>query len=130
MTYLKTLHRLFLLVDVGFILYWAITWLNLIPSEYLYNDYSNELLVHWNWSFFPLDMLVSTTGLRSIYLFKKANPKWRSLTLISLVLTSCSGLQAISFWVYHHDYNWGWWVPNLFLLCYPIYFIVQIVKEK
>lgn len=127
---LRVLHALFLLVDIGFILYWIIIILKIIPGENLYNDYTNPILVHWNWSFFPLDMLVSATGLTSIYLFKRGNPRWKNLTLISLALTSCSGLQAISFWIYHHDYNWSWWAPNLFLLCYPIYFIIQIVKEK
>lgn len=127
---LRVLHTLFFLVDVGFIAYWIITILRIIPDEYLYSDYTNPILVHWNWSFFPLDMLVSATGLKSIYLFKRENEKWKSLTLVSLVLTSCSGLQAISFWIYHSDYNWQWWAPNLFLLCYPVYFIIQIVKEK
>jgi hypothetical protein len=49
----KTLKGLFLFTDIGFILYWVITALALIPKEYLYQDYTNELLVAWNWSFFP-----------------------------------------------------------------------------
>ena len=74
----KSLKGLFLFTDIGFILYWVFTALALIPKEYLYQDYTNELLVAWNWSFFPLDILISITGMYSIYLHKQMNIKWRS----------------------------------------------------
>ena len=96
---MKILKYFFFVVDFGFIFYWMITALNLIPDEYLYNDYTNPVLVNWNWSFFPLDILISITGLCSIYMYNKGNKKWERLALISLVLTSVSGLQAVSFWV-------------------------------
>lgn len=125
----RSLPYFFLVVDVGFIAYWLITALHIIPDEYLYNDYTNEILVHWNWSFFPLDMLISATGLTSVYLYRKEKKAWKGVALISLVLTTCSGLQAISFWIYHHDYNLTWWLPNLFLLIYPFYFIYAILNS-
>ncbi|MGE7909422.1 DUF5360 family protein [Lysinibacillus xylanilyticus] len=58
----KTLRLLFLVTDFFFIHYWLVTFFRLIPEEYLYQDYQNELLVIWNWSFFPLDILTSFSG--------------------------------------------------------------------
>ena len=127
---MKAMQRLpvfFLLTDIGFILYWLITVLNLIPAQYLYNDYTNPILVDWNWSFFPLDIVVSATGLYSLYLRRLGKP-WHKLALISLVLTLCSGLQAIAFWVVHHDYDLTWWLPNLYLLIYPLFFIPKLLR--
>ena len=55
---MKSLRYFFLIVDIGFILYWLITALSLIPAEYLFKDYQSEMLVNWNWSFLPLDLFV------------------------------------------------------------------------
>ena len=126
---MKSLKYFFLVIDFGFILYWAVTALKLIPPEYLYNDYTNQILVNWNWSFFPLDILVSATGIYSVYLAARQQPKWQIFALISLVLTFVSGLQAVSYWTLAHDYDLTWWIPNLFLLIYPLFFIRGLVKS-
>lgn len=123
------LRYLFLLVDIGFLLYWLITLLSLIPGEYLFQDYHNPLLVAWNWSFLPLDLLVSATGLGSILLYQRGTASWRVLALLSLACTSISGLQAISFWIIRRDFLLEWWLPNLFLLLYPIFFIGRLSRE-
>ncbi|MDX1909286.1 MAG: DUF5360 family protein [Bacteroidia bacterium] len=125
---MQTLRYFFLVTDIGFLLYWGITVLHLIPAEYLYNDYTNPILVDWNWSFFPLDMLVSATGLSSLWLYRRQASRWQALALISLVLTSVSGLQAIAFWVLRHDYDLTWWIPNLFLFLYPLFFIPKLIR--
>ena len=125
---MKTLKYFFLLVDIGFITYWIITALYLIPPQYLYNDYTNPILVNWNWSFFPLDILISVTGLYSIYLHLKQKKHWKNIALISLILTSISGLQAISYWTLSGETDLNWWIPNLFLLIYPLFFIPKLVR--
>ena len=125
---INRLHTIFFIVDIGFILYWLVTLFSLIPNEYLFNDYTNPILVNWNWSFFPLDIAISATGLTSIYLNRKNNIMWKNLTLISLVLTFCSGLQAIAFWTFHQDFDLVWWIPNLFLLIYPLFYIPSFIK--
>ena len=125
---MSSLKYFFLVVDIGFIAYWTITAFHLIPDEYLYNDYTNPILINWNWSFFPLDIVVSITGLSSIYLYKRGNNKWKVVALISLLLTSVSGLQAVSYWAVSHEFDLTWWVPNLFLLIYPLFFIPKIVR--
>lgn len=126
----KILKGLFLVTDIGFIMYWVITALAFIPKEYLYQDYTNELLVIWNWSFFPLDIFISVTGMYSLYLHKRRNAKWKNLALISLTLTFCSGLQAIVFWIIKSDFDLIWWVPNLYLLLYPLFFIPKLLETK
>ena len=117
------LRYLFLLVDLGFLAYWLITLLHLIPPEYLFQDYQNPLLVAWNWSFLPLDIVVSVTGLASLALYQRGSSSWRLLAFCSLLLTSVSGLQAIAFWVIRGDFMVEWWAPNLFLLVYPWFFL-------
>jgi hypothetical protein len=133
LTHGDTMRRLkpfFLLTDIGFILYWLITLLHLIPDEYLFNDYNNPILVAWNWSFLPLDLMISATGFTSLYLYNRNQPAWHNLALISLVLTFCSGLQAIAFFVMRADYDPMWWIPNLYLLLYPLPFIWQLVRQQ
>ena len=127
---MKTLKYYFWVVDIGFILYWLITLLGIIPNAYLFKDYHNPILVAWNWSFLPLDLFISVTGLSSLWLWKKNNSMWRPIALISLVLTSCSGLQAIAFWVLRSDFDISWWLPNLFLLVYPLFFIPGLIRTE
>ena len=127
---MKRLKYFFLVVDIGFIVYWLITLIELIPNEYLFKDYQNPILFAWNWSFFPLDLFISGTGLISLWMWKSDNKKWKSLALISLVLTFCSGLQAIAFWVLRNDFDISWWAPNLFLIIYPLFFIPGIIKSS
>jgi hypothetical protein len=55
---------------------------------------------------------------------------WHQLALISLVLTFCSGLQAIAFWIIRGDFDLTWWLPNLFLLIYPLFFIPRLIVDK
>ncbi|MEK4063490.1 MULTISPECIES: DUF5360 family protein [Paenibacillus] len=125
----KPLKLLMVITDVGFLIYWLVTWLHLVPDEYLYKDYNNEIMMAWNISFVPLDLLISLTGLLSMYFFKKNKGQWLPLCLLSLSLTFCSGLQAIAFWAIRLDLDWSWWVPNLFLMVYPLFFLPSIMKK-
>ncbi len=124
----RSLKPFFLVVDLGFILYWTVTLLHLIPEAYLFKDYDDPILAAWNWSFLPLDLLISATGLTSLALLRRENRMWRSLALISLVLTSCSGLQALAFWTLRADFDLVWWLPNAFLLLYPLFFIPALLR--
>lgn len=120
------INKFFLVTDFGFIVYWLATALHLIPLEYAYSDYTNPIIVSWNWSFFPLDMLVSLTGLWSLFQKKREREQWRFWALCSLIMTFASGFVAISFWIFSHDFNLTWWIPNLYLVLYPIFFIRKL----
>lgn len=127
---MKTLKLFFLITDLGFIFYWLIVLLHLIPDSLLFKDYNDPILQAWNWSFLPLDLFISFTGLFSLYLFRKDNPVWKQYALISLILTFCSGLQAIAFWTIRLDFDITWWIPNLFLLLYPLFFIPKLLSKE
>ncbi len=127
---MRALRPFFLVVDFGFIAYWAITALGLIPADLLFKDYHDPILVAWNWSFLPLDLAISATGLPALWLWRRGRAEWRPLALVSLVLTSCSGLMAVAFWGFRCDFDLWWWGPNLFLLLYPLYFIPRLIGEE
>lgn len=127
---MKSLKKFFLITDMGFVIYWFITLFHLIPESLLFKDYINPILVVWNWSFFPLDMLISITGFYGLYLYNKKNILWKKISLISLVLTICSGLQAISFWLIRCDFDPIWWFFNSYLIIYPLFFIKGLLIDS
>ena len=106
---MSALKPFFWFTDLGMLLYWSVTALALIPAEYAYSDYKNPLLVAWNWSFFPLDLLISLTGLFSLFLYSRRSSLWRGMALVSLTLTFVSGLNAVSFWAIRGDFAPEWW---------------------
>lgn len=125
---MRVLKTLFVVVDVGFVVYWVAAWLHLFPRAYLFKDYANPILQAWNFSFLPLDLLVSATGLGSVWSHGQGDARWRPLALISLTLTMCSGLQALAFWALRGDFDLLWWGPNLFLLIYPLCFLPSVLR--
>ena len=125
----RALKTLFMLVDLGFIAYWVCAWLQLFPQDSLFKDYDNPILQAWNFSFLPLDLLVSATGLSCVWFHSRGSPVWQPLALISLTLTLCSGLQAVAFWALRGDFDPMWWAPNLFLLLCPLFFFPVVLRE-
>ncbi|GIP17722.1 hypothetical protein J40TS1_33640 [Paenibacillus montaniterrae] len=125
----KSLKVSMLITDVGFLAYWFIVLMGLLPSEFLYKDYDNPIMVAWNLSFIPLDLMVSLTGLLSIALFRRKSRAWLPLCIVSLSLTFCAGLQAISFWAIRGDFDIWWWLPNSFLIVYPLIFLPKLIRS-
>ncbi|MDP1922372.1 MAG: DUF5360 family protein [Myxococcales bacterium] len=125
----RFLTPLMALTDVGFVVYWVVTGLHLLPAEWLYRDSTNPLMVDWNWSFLSLDLLVSLTGLCALGLARRGHHAVRPLVTISLTLTSASGLMALSFWVLRRDFDLAWWLPNGFLLVYPLPFLAWLLRR-
>lgn len=123
------------ITDFGMLAYWSVTGLLAlsiisVPGEWLFKDYHDARVMAWNWSFLPLDLLLSVTGLWALRLERNGNPNWQIWTTISLTLTSCAGLMAISYWVLVQDFDVGWWIPNLFLMLWPIPFLAQMATTK
>jgi hypothetical protein len=79
--------------------------------------------------FLVVDLAISATGLTALRRAKRGL-NWRSLALVSLALTSCSGLMAVSFWALRADFDPAWWLPNLFLLLYPLWFLATLVRDS
>jgi hypothetical protein len=120
----RALKILLFVTDVGFILYWAITalvacGLLAVPPEWLFKDYHNPDIVAWNWSFMPLDLLASLSGLIAV---RRASLQqhWQTMALISMSLTFCAGFMAITFWTVQRSFDAAWWAPNLFLTLWPL----------
>lgn len=124
----RALMTLFIVVDVGFIAYWLVTAIGVLPPEWMFKDYDNPILSAWNWSFLPLDLAVSATGLTTVRVARRGD-RWQPWALASLLLTACAGLQAIAFWVLRADFDPAWWAPNLFLLLYPLAFLPGIMRD-
>lgn len=117
------------------LLYWAVTALIAlglldVPVELLFKDYNDPRTVAWNWSFLPIDLLFSVTGLISLRLERRGNPQWRVWAVMSLTLTVCAGLMAISYWAILGEFDIGWWGPNLFLMLWPLPFLARLACEK
>ncbi|GII93213.1 DUF5360 family protein [Sinosporangium siamense] len=111
---LRTTKVLMLLTDLGFLVYFSVIGLGLLPPEWAFADYANPLMVDWNWSFLWIDLVAAFTGLISLRL------NHSPLMLVSLVLTMASGLMAIAFWTLRGDFSLAWWIPNLYLMLFPI----------
>lgn len=127
---MKALKPFFWSTDIGFVLYWVVTLLQLIPASLLFNDYTNPILVAWNWSFLPLDLLISATGFAALWLHGRQLETWRSFALVSLTLTFASGLNALAFWVIRAEFDLTWWIPNLYLMLYPLLFVPKLLARK
>ncbi|MCP3998008.1 MAG: YvaD family protein [bacterium] len=61
---MKRMKPLLLITDIGFITYWCVSLLLLagvdaVPVKWLFKDYEDPIVYAWNWSFFPLDMVLS-----------------------------------------------------------------------
>ncbi|MEU6718908.1 DUF5360 family protein [Nonomuraea sp. NPDC046802] len=123
---LRITKTLMLVTDLGFVAYFSVTGLGLIPPEWAFADYDDPLMVDWNWSFLWLDLLASATGLTSLRLLRRGSPSGPSLMLISLVLTMASGLMAIAFWTLRGEFSLVWWLPNLYLMIFPLPGIVHL----
>jgi hypothetical protein len=83
-----------------------------IPPDWLYSNHANPIVVAWNWSFLPLDLLFATTGLLARYSPRNA----ARLTELSLTLMFCAGLMALSFWTIQRQFDPFWWAANAWLM--------------
>lgn len=140
---LTTVKIAMLVTDIGFLVYWSAALLGLIPAEYAYKDYDDPVMSDWNYSFLPLDVAASATGLASLHLCRRERrggrehddgptPRtaWRPLMLVSLTLTSTAGLQAVVFWALRGDWSPTWWIPNLALLLFPVPAIARLLRHE
>ncbi|MGW4470693.1 DUF5360 family protein [Nonomuraea sp. NPDC004354] len=123
---LRTTKALMLVTDVGFVVYFTVTGLGLIPAEWAFADYANPLMADWNWSFLWIDLAASATGLASLWLLRGGRRRGEPLMLVSLVLTMASGLMAVAFWTLRGDFSPAWWIPNLYLLLFPLPAVIRL----
>ncbi|MEO9132789.1 MAG: DUF5360 family protein [Sphingomonas sp.] len=119
--------------DLMFLAYWSLSLLHVahiitLPSEIMYSDFRQPRVVAWNWSFLPLDLIFSGCGLTAVAASRCGNIIWRPLALMSLAFTIAAGWMAISYWILLGEFNPGWFIPNLILALWPLFFLPRLIK--
>ncbi|MFE3961125.1 DUF5360 family protein [Nocardia sp. NPDC059091] len=109
-----------LLTDLGFLAYWAGTALGVLSVG------PDRFLQQWNWSFLGLDLAAIGLGLAG--LAARSGAGSLPMITVSLSLTSAAGLMALNFYVLHGDYDLAWWLPNLWLVGFPIVALLGIYR--
>jgi hypothetical protein len=113
------------LTDVGFVVYWLLAGSGLIPEDWLYADAHDPLVSAWNWSFLPLDLLISATGLGSLWLEWRGDRRAERYMWLSLGLMAASGSNALAFFALRADFDPLWWLLNGWLLAVPLIVVVR-----
>lgn len=118
--------------DVAFILYWILAALSQaalldIPPEWMYANYDQPDVIAWNWSFLPMDLAFSVFGLMAVAAARREDPKWRPLAIVSLTLTMAAGGMAVSYWAILQEFDPAWFLPNLLLVLWPLFFMRGLI---
>jgi len=124
----RRLAGLIMVTDVLFLTYWFFSVLHIVglfelPASMMYGDFEHARVFAWNWSFFPIDVLFSITGLLAVQMSSRGDARWRPIAIISLTLTFVAGFMAIGYWTILGEFDPGWYLPNLALVIWPLFFI-------
>ena len=124
----RSLRLALLITDLAFLAYWTVGLASLaglfsLPASLMYADYANPIVFAWNWSFLPLDLAFSFTGLLAVAAARRADPRWRGLALLSLAFTMAAGGMAVAFWAIRGEFDPAWFLPNLALVLWPLAFL-------
>lgn len=122
------------ITDLAFLIYWTVAAshalaLVQIPQDWLYANADDARVVAWNWSFFPLDIAFSLTGLAAVRCSRRGDAAWRPLALISLILTMVAGGMAVGYWVLLAEFDPFWIGANALLLIWPIPFLGGLMRS-
>ena len=122
------------ITDLLFLAYWLASGLDkvgliAIPSDWFYAGAGEPRVDAWNWSFFPLDLAFSVTGLSAVAASRKGSASWRPLALISLILTMVAGGMAVGYWTLLGEFDPAWYLPNLALLIWPLAFLPGLMRD-
>ena len=63
----------------------------------------------------------------ALALMLPAAPAGRGLQAVSLALTHAAGLNAIAFWALRGEFDPAWWLPNLWLVLFPVAALVVLL---
>ncbi len=124
----------FTITDVMFLLYWSLSGLGQagilpIPHDWMYAHYDQPQVIAWNWSFLPVDLAFSILGLSAVAAARREAPIWRPLALLSLSFTLVAGGMAVSYWAILREFEPSWFLPNLALVIWPLFFLPGLVRQ-
>ncbi len=125
----------FRIIDWSMLIYWSVIALAAmriisLPGSLMYDGYGTPVIDAWNWSFAPLDVLFAILGLSAVHFENSGDQRWRTLAIASLSLTFCAGLMAVGFWAIRAEFNLSWWIPNLLLMAFPIYWFGKLLASQ
>ena len=121
---MRIVKLLMWVIDLGFIAYWSLIITNTIPAALMFEGYEDPYVQAWNWSFFPLDIAASITGLIALLNVKLT----QVMTVVSLTLTAIAGGMAIAFWAFLGYFDLSWWLPNLFLFAFGVIALIATAR--
>ena len=129
----RSLKTSITITDVLFILYWTLAALGQvglidIPPAAMYANYEDPIVVAWNWSFLPIDLIFSYFGLKAVAEARRGDPAWRIHASISLILTMVAGGMAVAYWLILLEFDPSWFLPNLALLVWPVFFLPRLIS--
>lgn len=130
----RSLATALTITDVLFLLYWLVAGASLVglialPPSLMYAGYDDPRVTAWNWSFFPIDLAFSAVGLFAVAASRRGDPLWKPLALISLLLTMVAGLMAVGYWALLGEFDPSWFLPNLALVVWPMFFLPRLVCD-
>lgn len=122
-----------LITDIGFLLYWAVSALALVglitlSPEWMYGGYGDPQVFAWNWSFVSIDLPFSVLGLAAVAADRRGSLAWRPLAFLSLAFTFAAGIMAVSYWAILMEWNPTWFLPNLLLVIWPLFYLPGLVR--
>jgi hypothetical protein len=122
------------ITDFAFLAYWAVSALAAmgvlhLPGSVMYVEYNNPRVLAWNWSFLPLDLGFSLSGLGAVMAARRGSPLWRPLALISLIVTIAAGAMAISYWTLLGEFDPAWFLANTALIVWPLAFLPGLIRD-
>lgn len=118
----RTPKLLLATTDIGLLCYWILTAIGLISVG------KDPLLLAWNWSFVPLDVLAIAAGLLCSVL--PEDHRWSvPLFIAALALTHAAGLMAVSFFALWGTWDWSWWVVNVWLAVIPLILATMYIPK-
>jgi len=130
----RSLSAALTITDLAFLAYWlvagaSVAGLIALPPSLMYAGYDEPRVAAWNWSFFPIDLAFSLTGLAAVRAARRGDRLWKPLALISLILTMVAGLMAVAYWTVLGEFDPAWFLPNLALVIWPMVFLPRLVCD-
>ncbi|WP_067835851.1 DUF5360 family protein [Nocardia lijiangensis] len=116
--------RIMLWTDLGFLAYWVATALGALSVG------TDPFLQQWNWSFLGLDLAAIGIGLASLAMAGRYPPVAERMMLVSLTATAAAGLMALNFYLVRCDFDPAWWIPNTWLLLFPVVAMITMMASS
>ncbi|MEU3657952.1 DUF5360 family protein [Streptomyces sp. NPDC032161] len=114
------------LTDVGFVVYWALVIIGALPPEAMFDEYTDPRVTAWNWSFLPLDIAASISGLAAVRAMRRGSHAAPAALTLSLALTATAGGMAVAYFTLRGQLDPSWLLPNLALLLFPLPLLTRL----